>query len=271
MMDTPTTELRQKAIDWQNSNRDIDKGIAILKDAGYKPHVMANFEKNKTRQDIPKKLLFEMRNYVRYCTNPGKNEAIHEDEPPLTDPEEKFETNIDQELQKEYPATVKRLLTECRELYVERSKQHTALKNVGEANDDKSMTERKQIGLIIDATSRRMDTLWRAFDEYKKSGSEPDASLFEKPFNPEAIVSAKSEKKETELILPDDMDKLKKMSENWRTKLLKAENRLEFQSDKKESKPNPMPAGPKRISQEKRIAKLKEEKNAMDTKIAELK
>jgi len=271
MMDTPTTELRQKAIDWQNSNRDIDKGISILEESGYKPHVVANFKKNSTRRDIPKKLLIEIRNYVRYCTNPKANEAVHEDEPPLTDPEEKFETNIDQELQKEYPVSVKKLLTECRELYVERSKQHKALKNVGEANDDNSMTERKRIGLIIDATSRRMDTLWKAFDEYKVLGSEPDTSLFEKPFNPEMIVTEKPEKKETELVLPDDLDKLKKMSENWRTKLLKAENRLEFQSDKKESKPNPMPTGPKRISQEKRIAKLKEEKNAIDTKIAELK
>jgi len=272
-MDTPKTEFRQEAIDWQNSkSRSIEKGLAILKKAGYKPNVVENFERNKDRRDIPKKVLAEIRNYVRYCTKPDANNALHEDELPLINPEEKF-SNIEQLLQEEYPASVKKLLTEFRDLYTERSKQHNALKAVGEANNEKSMVERKRIGIIMDAASRRMDALWKVFEEYKKSGKEPEDSLFEKPFNPETIVKEKTEKKkETIIELPENVDELKKMSENWRSKILKAETKLEYQSEsKKGKKPNPMPAGPKRISQEKRIAKLKEEKTAIDTKLAELK
>lgn len=272
-MDTPKTEFRQEAIDWQNSkDRSIEKGLAILKKAGYKPTVIENFEKNKDRRDIPKKVLIEMRNYVRYCTKPDINNALHEDELPFINPEEKF-SNIEQLLQKEYPASIKKLLTEFRDLYIERSKQHNALKSVSETNDEKSMAERKRIGVIMDAASRRMDTLWKAFEEYSESGKEPDESLFTEPFNPETIVKDKTDQPKVKaLILPDNVDELKKMSENWRTKISKAENKLNFQSDnKKGKKPNPMPAGPKRITQEKRIAKLKEEKTAIDTKIAELK
>lgn len=272
-MDTPKIDFRQEAIDWQNSkDRSIEKGLDILKKAGYKSTVVENFEKNKGRRDIPRKVLLEIRNYVRYCTKPDANNALHEDELPLINPEEKF-SNIEQLLQKEYPGSIKKLLTEFRDLYTERSKQHNALKAVGEANDEKSMEERKRIGIIMDAASRRMDTLWKVFDEYSELGKEPDESLFEEPFNPEKIVKEKTEKPEDEpLVLPDSIDELKKMSENWRSKILKAETKLEYQFEsKKGKKPNPMPVGPKRITQEKRIDKLKEEKTAIDTKLAELK
>lgn len=271
-MDNPKTEFRQEAIDWLNSkDRSIEKGLAILKKAGYKPTAVENFEKNKNRQNIPKKLRSEMDLYIRYCTKPDVNNALHEDELPFINPEEKF-SDIEQLLQKEYPASVKKLLTEFRDLYTERSKQHNALKAVGEANDEKSMDERKRIGIIMDAASRRMDTLWKTFEEYSESGTEPDKSLFEEPFNPETIVKEKTDQPKVKaLVLPDSIDELKKMSENWRTKIVKAENKLNYQSETKGAKLNPMPAGPKRITQEKRIAKLKEEKTAIDTKLAELK
>lgn len=271
-MGTPKTEFRQEAIDWQNSkDRSLEKGLYILKNAGYKPAVIENFEKNKGRRDIPKKVLIEIRNYVRYCTKPDINNAMHEDELPFINPEEKF-SNIEQLLQQEYPTSVKILLTEFHELYTERSKQHNTLKAVGEANDEKSMAERKRIGIIMDAASRRMDTLWKAFEEYRESGIEPNESLFEKPFNPETIVKENSDQTKVKLLpLPDSIEDLKKMSENWRTKIVKSENKLNYQSEKKGTKLNPMPSGPKRITQEKRIAKLKEEKTAIDTKLAELK
>lgn len=272
-MDTIKTDSRQQAIDWLNSKeRSTDKGLAILKEAGYKPFVVANFEKNRNRQDIPKKLLGEMRGYIRYCNNPDNTSPDHEDEPPLTDPET-FIPQLEQELPDEYPAVVKRLVSEVRELYTARSLQHQALKATGESNDDKSTAERKRISLIIDAESRRMDTLWKAFEAYRKDGALPDEALFAEPFDPEKIAMAAMEPKKEEptFTLPNDPEALKKMSENWRTKLAKAENRLEYQQDKKGEKPNPMPEGPKRIAQEKRVAQLKEEKLAIDTKIAELK
>lgn len=271
-MNAPKSEFRQEAVAWLNSkDRNLDKGIALLKKANYKPFVVENFEQNKNRKDIPKKLLVEIRLYIRYCNNPNVDDAIHEDEIPLVNPEAKF-TNIEELLQSEYPDSVKKLLSEFRDLYVERSKQHKGLKDVGEANDEKSMAERKRIGLVMDAASRRMDELWKAYEDYQSSGKEPDESLFAEPFNPEVVVDEeqKENSSPTPLELPDDMERLKKMSENWRTKIHKAENKLNYQSERKSDKLNPMPDGPKRITQEKRVARLKEEKTAIDTKIAEL-
>ena len=263
-------EFRQEAVEWLNSTeRDFNKGINILKAAEYKPYVVDNFEKNKNRGDVQKKLLAEIRLYIRYCTNPESGNPIHEDEPPFVDPEKAFETNIETLLSNEYPPLVKQLLTEYRDLYTGRSIMHKDLKAVGEQNDEQSTTERKRLLAIIDASSRRMDVLWPAFEEYRTSGNEPEASLFEKPFDPANIVVIPP-KEVKEFTLPDGVDQLKKMSENWRTKLHKAENMLEFQTAKKGTKPNPMPEGPKRILQEKKISQLKEEKDAIDLKIANL-
>ncbi|MDH6355490.1 hypothetical protein M2132_001833 [Dysgonomonas sp. PH5-45] len=68
--------------------------------------------------------------------------------------------------------------------------------------------------------------------------------------------------------LPDSIEELKKMSENWRTKILKAENMLNYQSESKKGKePNPMPEGIKRINLINRILILKKEKANIDAKI----
>jgi hypothetical protein len=64
---------------------------------------------------------------------------------------------------------------------------------------------------------------------------------------------------------------LKKLKENLRIKIAKAENRLEFQTDTKGEKPNPMPEGPKRAELVKRIAEMKKQKEAVEYKIVELK
>lgn len=267
--------LRQNAIDWLNSkSRNVEQALAILKQANYKPFVISIFEKNKSRRDIPTKVLSEMRLYIRYCSNPNADNPIHDDEQPINNPEEKLEQNIDKLLANDYPPIVKKLLEECSNLYKGRSIMHKQLKDVGESNDNDSIHERKRISAIIEASSRRMDTLWEAFEAYRSKGIVPEESLFTEPFDPEKeeedeIDTAEENNQSPTLTLPNDIDKLKKMSENWRTKISKAENRLEFQQDTRADKPNPMPEGAKRITQEKRIAKLKAEKEAIDLKIAE--
>ena len=67
--------------------------------------------------------------------------------------------------------------------------------------------------------------------------------------------------------MADTLEDLKKQQEGWRIKITKAENKLLYQSEKRLPKQNPMPEGPKRIKQEKRIAKLKAEKNKIDLAI----
>lgn len=274
-----TAEMRQEAIDWLNGKRDTEKGLEILEKSGYKPHVSAIFRKNVTRKDIPGKVLLEIRNYLRYFATPTSE--VHKDE--LTEDEisdqlnERALSNIEKELaNEEYPQIIKQLLTEFHGLYQQRSILHKGLKEVGEGNDLKSTTERKRILFVTDAISRRMDALWQAMEAYKADGTLPSEELFATSFDPDKVVVPEDDKKEpekpkSELVLATDVDGLKKQSENWRTKLSKAQNRLDYQDEKKANKPNPMPEGPKRITLIKRIDQLKAEKETIDLALANMK
>ena len=274
-----TAEMRQEAIDWLNGKRDTEKGLEILEKSGYKPHVAAIFRQNRTRKDIPGKVLIEIRNYLRYFATP--NSEVHKDE--LTEDEiaeqlnVRVLTNIEKELaNEEYPPIIKRLLTEFHGLYQQRSLLHKGLKEVGEGNDLKSTTDRKRILFVADAISRRMDELWKSMESYKTDGTLPAEELFATSFNPDKVVIPEDDKTEgdkpkPELVLATDIDGLKKQSDNWRIKLAKAQNRLDYQGEKKADKPNQMPEGPKRITLLKRIDQLKAEKEIIDLALANMK
>jgi hypothetical protein len=134
------------------------------------------------------------------------------------------------------------------------------------------VNQRRRKLVIIDAISRRMDILWGIFDGYKKDGSLPEESFFEEPFDPEKeATNGQPVPGYTEFVLPENLDELKKLKENLRIKISRAENRLEYQSEKKEDKPNPMPEGPKRAELLKRIEEMKKQKEAVEYKIVELK
>ena len=268
-------EMRNKVVAWVNSkSKDLTTGLEILKETEYKPHVCENFISNQKRADIPKKLDCELRLYLRYYANPTSE--IHKDEE-LEDQEvidAKILGNIEKELQnEEYPPIVKRLLFEYSGSYNMRSISHNDLKAIGEGNSDEECAKRKAVLFFIDSQSMRQDAYWKAFEAYKADGTIPTEELFVADYTPEEKSDPEPEagKKEKEFIMADDLETLKKQSDNWRIKISKADNRLNFQSDKKEDKPNPMPEGPKRITVEKRIAQLTAEKLQIDTKIANLK
>lgn len=267
-------EVRQKVVDWVNSkSKDLSTGLEILALTGYKPHVCANFIAHKTRQDIPKKLESELRLYLRYYANPSN--SIHQDEELETDEEKEFKVlgNIEKELQnEEYPPIIKQLLTAYSSDYKKRSIAHKELKLVGEDNSEESCTKRKDLLFVIACSSLRQDAFWKAFEAFKSDGTLPAEELFTAEYIPAVNKETDENKaKKSELVLATDLVGLKKQSDNWRIKISKAENQLNFCSDKKEDKPNPMPEGPKRTMKEKRVAQLIAEKLQIDTAIADLK
>lgn len=267
-------ELRERSTNWLNSKtRDVDAGIEILKQVNYKPHVVKIFEANKNRNDIPAKVVQEIRNYLRYFANPANDihlDILSPEEKKLLVQDQEFFTNIEKELQnEEYPAIIKRLLTIYSGSYKGRSMAHNDLKAVGEGNSAEECAKRKSILQFINSQSLRQDALWAAFESFKADGILPTEELLETVFV--ASTEEKTTNTNTDLILADDIEGLKKQSENWRTKLVKAENKLNFGTEKKADKLNPMPEGPKRIKQVKRVEQLKNEKIAIDTALANMK
>jgi DNA polymerase III epsilon subunit-like protein len=85
------------------------------------------------------------------------------------------------------------------------------------------------------------------------------------------IIIATNNNDANDSSLPDDIESLKKIKENIRIKLTKANNRLLYQSEKKEKDYNPMPEGVKRLLIEEKIEKLKKQKEIIDDRIKNLK
>jgi DNA polymerase III epsilon subunit-like protein len=77
-------------------------------------------------------------------------------------------------------------------------------------------------------------------------------------------------KRKIKLISPDDLNSLKKLKENLRTKIAKAKNRLEFQSERKEDVSNPIPEGDQRSQLLKIIASMELQKETIEKKIKEI-
>ena len=273
-----STDLRNDVTMWINSKKkSLDEGLEMMRKSGYKPHVYQIFLKNKNRNDIPKKVENQLRLLLRYHANP--NNPIHQDEV-----HDFYQKNESEEVIQQvsfvehanfdlYPIQVKECITQFRNLYTQRSKMHNELKTVGEGNTSKETTKRALLLGKIDVTSRRMDELWQAVDAWKANGYIPSEQLLAAKLDFNKIELPKKEEKtsDPEFELATDVDGLKKQSDNWRTKLVKANNRLKYQSDTKKIKEDPMPAGPKRIILEKRIKKLEAQKLIIDTALAKLK
>jgi hypothetical protein len=192
-----------------------------MKQGGYKPHVVATIEKWGVADGRSMRALnMELRNCLRELRRAAK--AGNTGQTPQPNPVDKgdaFIGNIERELQKEYPAVIKRTLTEFHSLYMRRSILHKELKAAGELNDEKSVKERKEKLGSIDACSLRlrMDILWGFFEKYQADGSLPHESFFNRDFDlKQDETSGKGKEEETGFVLPADVEELKKMRENLR-------------------------------------------------------
>jgi len=255
--------IRQRAIDWLNSRlRDPSEGLQILMDSNLKPHVYENFKTNMGRQDIPRKILSEMRILIQ-TVSASSFKPVEKPDPETTPEKEMIQAAMaNQHVATDfYPPQISVLLTEFRDLYTQRSILHTQLKQVGEGNSDSEVIARQEVINSIAVMSERMDVIWPVIDEFNKSGKIVEEKKTEPPAAPEIKDKFK---------LADSVDELKKQSDNWRVKIMKANNRLNYQSENKEVKPNPMPEGPKRVILLKRIERLKAEKLMIDNRRAEL-
>lgn len=263
---TQNKSIRQRAIDWLNSkHRDPSEGLEILIESNLKPHVYDNFKKNMSRQDIPRKIVNEMRILIQSVSSATFKPAEKPD-PEIVGPIEmqKAAMSSPHVATDFYPPQISVLITEFRDLYTQRSIMHNQLKQVGEGNSDEEVQKRQELVNAIAVTSERMDAIWPVIDNFNKTGKVEEV---EEPKEP-VVQEPKKEVKQIELATT--VEELKKQSDNWRVKIMKAKNRLNYQSENKEKKPNPMPDGPKRVILLKRIEKLTAEKLIIDNRRAEL-
>lgn len=264
--------------------KNIDEGLSLLNKSGYKPEVYAILSANKNRQDVPKKIDTILREYLRYKFTPeakiventdinaGNTTIVEDVNDPTLELMKTFNNVIEKVGKKfeEFPVNVQKAITQYRELYTMRSILHNELKGIGEKNDEESTAIRQKISDKILAISQKLESLFTAFETYvSKNEDISDETVIELNF--EYITKESDDDAEKkEFVVATTVEDLQKQKENWRIKILKAENQLLYQSDKKLDVENKMPEGPKRIKKEKQLEKLLAEKSIIDTELAKL-
>lgn len=142
----------------------------------------------------------------------------------------------------QYPPIMRRVVMEYAETFQERSKTHRIMTEMPEGNGQALKMKREELFNLVKWFTGRLELLFEARETYEKNGQLPDENkLWPKP------------KEEAKAELPDDVDALKRMKKNQQSANVKDQNMLDYQSEKKGTKPSLMPAGPKRMRIENRI------------------
>jgi hypothetical protein len=253
-------EIREKAIKWLKSqNKNFGEGLTILQESGYKPTVAVNIAKwGESSRLARDKMIHVMFGLVGAWANPDSPKHADEDPTDGTgDLNQDPEPIEDGEVKKPgddagYPDAVRRAIHEFYALM----KKRTALKAEAdriEGSDDQN-EKRKTAYEAVESISIRMDTLWEAKTLFEKDGTLPAAELFS-PAKNDAGEKAESKAEGIDLVSMD-VEALKALKKNEASRLTKVRNMLEYQSEKKQDAPNPIPESPKRLKYEKKIEEI---------------
>lgn len=285
-------DLFQKAADWLNGKkRDFQEGIAILKEAGFKPGVTRKLERDGADGPaVAERLEFNLREYLKaygYKNDvPDTDAELHVfegQESPADTPEEKqlgimaISQKIEAEEMTVEDVNAVHIIHEFAAAYRRREKAQRLMAEVGEQNDEDSMTHRRQFSDEIEECTALMERLYPLFERYQ-SGAEISDEDVEKAIEgtsststentaatesgaahtPEAASNLEGKTRE-ELVL---------LKKNAISRVTRAKCKLEYQAETKGETPNPMPEGPKRTQLLAKIANEEKLIEAIDMAIA---
>lgn len=283
------SESREKAIAWINSKkRDFTAGLAILQDSKYKPVAVSKVAKwGETNKFANDKLIALIYEYIGKWMRPEDPKHKDEQQDGEVDAFE-FTPKLVEEVngicdEQGYPTIVRHIVHAFYALHRKRASMHEQAAAL-EGNTPEVVLERQNLLSGVEAISARMDELWKAKTLYEVDGTPPGTELFEVlPEGEESFIPAEDDtetikkdteakQESTEFIVPPeaDLDELKKLKKNTTSKIVKAKNMLDYQKESKQPDPAPMPDGPKRAKQEKRVKQLTEFIEKIDYRIVEL-
>ena len=258
---------------WVNSAKhDFAEGIAILKDASFKPGVLSVLERHGSgKNQSDERLMYHMRSFIRCYANEeetqdtdltldvidGKEIAASKLENPTIpsmlseETKEKLDCRI-------YPDPIAKVIIQYREAYVQRDKLMREMADLPETNDDETVEKRRYISDKIKTLSETMDKLYPQYEAYVKEGQMPEQ---------DDAGSKTEEQAETSL---DNMTKedLQKLRKSLATKISRAKNMLLYQTETKQEVENPMKDEKKVAKYNAKIEKLTAELNDIDMAIA---
>lgn len=155
-----------------------------------------------------------------------------------------------------YPHVINRIIAESSRLYNERAMLKKQQNAIPDENTPENMERRKAIIKNIDSISDRLEVLYTAKKAYLENNILPEEQqLFPDP----------TQRNDQDQDI--DTGQLIITRNNLRSSITRARNMLEYQTQKKGSKPNPMPDCPRRKELEARIAGKEKELAEIEIKL----
>ena len=275
-------DIKKQVIDWFNSPQDYDKGLELLQSVSRRNKVIAKLIKRGETRSSFEKLVWELNKIAGLKKIPVpkakvKNRIVRKLLPPLAPdvPEavktgKKEETTIPEKVRfsligkdddiNSFPPMVQKLIRENSNLYMQRGKKHAALTRLPDDNSKETMDERIKLMDSINEMTARLEILFEAWDDFKKSKVEPD---------PDELWLVETSKAAIKAVMVS-VDELKTLKKNIQSSVTKDRNLLLYGSKTRQEKEDPMPVGPKRTKIEKRIAKKEADIKQLDQQIADL-
>lgn len=254
--------FREEAIRWINGKRVFSQGIDILERSGFKPGVVGRLKRaGENGPAASVRLKHLMLTLIQAWALPKSELQDSDLEHGVQDGKDIPVTDLVGELSikevgdkleagglEQLPQEIKDIVFDFRRAYIERDKLHRMLAELGEDNSTDVVEKRKNLSDGINRLSEEMDRMYPLFDEYVKkyevrtvNEPQPDKEI---PTKREGNIEA----------MPTE--NLKFMKKSLSTKILRATNRLLYQSETKQEKANPMPDGPERVKYETKIKVL---------------
>lgn len=293
---------RDMAMDWLNSEKqDFAQGIAILKDAGFKPGVVGVLERHGSgRNQSDERLEYHIREFIRCHADPKAKEDTdislgvvkgEEISPDPHDNSKKIPSMLSDSVEKKvndgaYPEVIAGIIKVYRTAYVSRDKFLRILADLPETNDDATILKRRKISDAMKDLSDVMDKLYPQYAAYVNEGKVPEK--FQEPTipDPEAIgkepaapavgatgddSSDDSSDEPAEVPAPKvSKAELQKQRKSIVTKISRAKNMMLYQKETKQEQENPL-TDPKKVAKyQAKIDSLTKELHDIDMQIAAL-
>lgn len=298
---------RDRAMDWINSEKqDFAQGIAILKDAGFKPGVIGVLERHGSgRKDSDERLKYQIREFIRCYADPKAKEDTDVtlnvvDGKELTpDPigdgkvPSMFSEGVEKKMEAgDYPEAIAGIIGVYRAAYVSRDKLLRILASLPETNNDATVLKRRKISDAMNELSDIMDKLYPQYAAYVNEGKvpeefkapalpDPEAFVDNEPANAAPAAPASNDSSDdnsddssddgtSEPVVKVSKAELQKERKSIVTKIGRARNMLLYQKETKQEQKNPL-TDPKKVAKyQAKIDRLTGELHDIDMQIAAL-
>lgn len=282
-------DARDQAFKWLSKDyhqRNFKDGIFLLSQMRFKPLLCTRLKMHGDTPIARRNLVTAIRDAANFykAENLSKYDIIpaelinEESVPKMPVKVEAERLKNDTEKFSSYPESIRILLKRYADSYKERAIMHRSLMSVGEENDPESCKKRKDISDNIESLTKYMDALYLLRERFEKehivptieeiNGIEQVKAETPKKNEPVRDVSKSSFRIKDENFEDMTLDALKKRRHTIKSALVKKQNLLQYQVEKKLDKPHLMPDCPLRIKLEKQVEILTEKMYQADKALA---